>query len=259
MYLMIHSPNHFPDANDQNLGILTLGKSHFITYSQLRTELLGLGYDTNCYEYDLDYKYGNFNMRSDCLTWCNQNEVNKYCKTEAFVTSMHNLIRDKTLYHAPISTIGHCFLNDSQKKSELRSFCLKSCREDCRFTSYDKVKTIAMDENNTDTVGVFIMHNNMPDILIKSIPEITFISFVCNFGGLMGMWLGISILVIFDDVCKAIGLLISKRNVFNQMIFILHLHKTKTTNFNNNNRNVCFQDYSRESKPNESIFIKYKD
>ena len=38
----------------------------------------------------------------------------------------------------------------------------------------------------------------MPDILIRYIPEITFNSFACNFGGLLGMWLGVSILSIIS-------------------------------------------------------------
>ena len=38
----------------------------------------------------------------------------------------------------------------------------------------------------------------MPDFIIRYIPELTFISFVCNFGGLLGMWLGVSFLSIIN-------------------------------------------------------------
>ena len=42
----------------------------------------------------------------------------------------------------------------------------------------------------------------MPDMVVTHFPSITFIQFVCNFGGLLGMWLGLSVAVIFDHVIK---------------------------------------------------------
>ena len=39
----------------------------------------------------------------------------------------------------------------------------------------------------------------MPDIIIKYLPQTTFLSLVCNFGGLLGMWLGLSVLNIFES------------------------------------------------------------
>ena len=47
-------------------------------------------------------------------------------------------------------------------------------------------------------------HSSFPDILITHLPEITFNAFVCNFGGLLGLWLGLSVFTIFSefrDIC----------------------------------------------------------
>ena len=64
--IMIHSPNTLPDVSNKNYKILQGDKHYEIWYNQVHTELLGYGYDKNCYNYDLD-KYANFNMRSDCI------------------------------------------------------------------------------------------------------------------------------------------------------------------------------------------------
>ena len=260
VYFMIHSPNQLPEFTENNCELLALGKGYVITYSQLRTQLLDSNYDTNCYQYDLDYAHGNFNMRSDCLTWCIQNHVNKKCKTQAFVPSM-NLLRDETLYQTQIKTIGHCFIEQNDENAQLRSSCLATCKKDCEYRSYDvKTKMIwPLRIDNPNRLEIYIGQNNMPDILIISIPEITFISFVCNFGGLIGMWLGISILVIFDDVCKAISLLISKRNVFNQFIFSLPIFrqfKMKITKNNVKNINVHMHVNIQQNKRENPILIK---
>ena len=63
LFFAIHSPNTLPDLTEQNYKRLSTGKINNFHYSQINTKLLGEGYDTNCYRYDLDYKYANFNMR----------------------------------------------------------------------------------------------------------------------------------------------------------------------------------------------------
>ena len=256
--IAIHSPNRLPDFYDDEFETLTLGKRYLITYSQIRTELLGSDYDTNCYEYDLDYKHANFNMRSDCFAWCYQNEVNRVCNTETFVPSTC-LFRDVALVQAYNKTIETCLTNDKQKIFKIKLFCFDSCRKDCVITSYDFLaRSSLQDKKYPDRIDIFIEHNNMPDILIKSIPEITFISFVCNFGGLLGMWLGLSILVTFNEIFKAFVLLFSKRTIFNKINFnptMIHLSNPNIIS----KVNVCLHDNNQANKAEEPIFIKYKE
>src|SRR5882724_3279117 len=45
--------------------------------------------------------------------------------------------------------------------------------------------------------SVTVMLGRVADQLIEHIPEIAFISFVSNFGGLLGMWLGMSCMTAF--------------------------------------------------------------
>ena len=46
---------------------------------------------------------------------------------------------------------------------------------------------------------IYISHSEYPDTFVKHIPEMDMISFICNFGGLLNMWLGLSIFGIFND------------------------------------------------------------
>ena len=98
----------------------------------------------------------------------------------------------------------------------------------------------------------------MPDIFIRSVPEITFIQFVCSFGGLMGMWLGISILVIFDDICKIIILFISNPNVIN--LNNCNIYMMRST-IGVRNQGVFGQQNATNCTQNSQInpiFIKYQ-
>ena len=117
---------------------------------------------------------------------------------------------------------------------------------------------ISMNEKNPDKLELYIEHNNMPDLLITAIPEITFISFVCNFGGLIGMWLGISILVIFKDVCNVIHLLISKGKVFNfnTLINLRIIQIRRGVNKVGINK-INVHANIQERQANDPIFLKY--
>ena len=73
----------------------------------------------------------------------------------------------------------------------------------------------------------------MPDILIVHIPDICFISFVCNFGGLLGMWLGVSFLSIIDLIKSLfVKLIKEKGRPINIQLkqFNYHLHKQNKSN-----------------------------
>ena len=69
-FLSVHSSNSLPNNLDGNYHLIQLGQIFNIRYSRMYTNLLGHNFDTNCFEYNLDYNYSNFNMRSDCITWC---------------------------------------------------------------------------------------------------------------------------------------------------------------------------------------------
>ena len=82
--------------------------------------------------------------------------------------------------------------------SMCRERCLKSCDE--RIYSFEVVDSKQDKEYGAYKSKVTLMHDNMPDTLIVHMPESSFISLVCNLGGLLGMWLGLSVFMLLDTI-----------------------------------------------------------
>ena len=205
----IHSPNALPNMNDENFEYLSMGHSYTSTYSLLSTKLLGSGYDTNCHNYDIDYKFHNKNMRSDCFTWCYQrskNVNNNYIFQSWFLLRKEVLSHVKNFSNSPRV---FQFNNPLNKRYGMKKYCNDKCRKDCIFTYYST--NTKLDQINTKgDFDIFILHNNLPDIIITYLPQVTFLTLVCDFGGLLGMWLGISILVMIEDLTKILKIFTRK-------------------------------------------------
>ena len=81
---------------------------------------------------------------------------------------------------------------------KLSAECSEECRSDCSFKYF--TWDLHQEERYADwqePLIINIKHSRFPDIIVRYSPQITFISFVCNFGGLLCMWLGLSVLAFF--------------------------------------------------------------
>ena len=218
-YLSIHSPNTLPElTNDENFIVMNASKDYSVTYSQINTELLDSGYDTNCFKYDLDYKHAN-NMRSDCFTSCYLENIKPLCNDK--IPDSSQLLRKEFLDYNRNDTFLYNYCVHKTKHFEIQTKCSRQCKFDCKFSHYlwdIKVKSEWTGDPFVKSGMFQLKHNRMPDILIKHLPETTLISFVCSFGGLLGMWLGLNILVIFDSTI----------NVINKLIVVQQKHVNKT-------------------------------
>ena len=207
----IHSPNTLPDVSWENYNVLPMGKIHDMMFNQIHTELLGDGYDTNCFNYDLDYKYANFNMRSDCILDCFHESLRRRCNFTDFPQF------DKLLRGELLRANSKLVINDNKCGSGLktRAECFNECRPDCKYKYYlwerkERVRT----DDREKTLIITLRHSRMPDVSIRHTPQISLISFVCNFGGLLGMWLGLSILSIFDQSIPFVRKIFCKGNLY---------------------------------------------
>ena len=252
IYLSLHSPNTLPDANGGNYHFLTMGKVYTIKYSRILTRLLESNYDTNCFDYDLDYKLSNFNMRSDCITWCYQRIVKQLCNTQAHIYA-DNLFRKNVWSQFKNKTLEHCFIVDQNNIASIYSSCYNECPKDCKFEYYSlDVKEVLKDK--PDHAQIYLEHSNMPDVTINYLPEITWLSLICNFGGLLGMWLGISILVIIEDLNMIIRALMRKISIKNTINFNFFLHKVHGNNLFQKQHGTHKNIENRNKRRTTSIF-----
>ena len=96
--------------------------------------------------------------------------------------------------------------------NELRyNICSERCKPDCNTGLYFR------DINKMSDLSYFpyeayilnIQPGSIPDIIVRHSFEMTLMSFVCNFGGLLGMWLGFSVLSISKHIFESIRRLYS--------------------------------------------------
>ena len=214
LLLSVHSPNTLPELSIDDFKHVFFKKGYIITFSRLFTKLLSGGYDTDCFDYDLNYKHGNFNSRSDCIAWCYQDKLNDICKTNAIHHSSF-LLRKQIFINKQFKSLDTCILADSSFVPRAYSFCHNVCRKDCEFNYFSiNVEEVASANDKQDNIPLYFSHNNLPDIFIMYVPKIKFINLVCEFGGLLGMWVGYSLLVLMEDFNKIINVLMRKHNLF---------------------------------------------
>ena len=136
--LSMHSPNSLPSSFMQ----LPLKSYQMYNYHVSKTQihLLGDKYDTNCFNYDLDYKFQNFNMRSDCIQSCYQDRF-RYLHNDTILCPNEQLLREAYLYeHGKYST-KKCNRDELEHNTNMlknNEVCQSMCKLDCTFEYYDQ-------------------------------------------------------------------------------------------------------------------------
>ena len=234
-FFTIHSANELLDFNERNYFKIGHNINTYF-YSTINTELLGTGYDTNCYDYDQDYKYANFNMRSDCQLSCYQTRLSQKCGDSNFYLS-NSLMRKEFIDQNIDKFVSKNIDCLDNFKHEILDECSKHCRFDCKFKYYifnHNVKNTESDYYSSHPQHFTMLHNNLPDLQIKYLPKTDLISIICNFGGLLGMWLGLSVLSIFDNCLIMVKDLFSKRKNETKIQIIKQVIFTNNTNIQQN-------------------------
>ena len=210
----MHSQNTMPY---EGLTFVNFGYKYIIKYSKWSIIRLGKGYDTDCREYD-PKKY----TRNDCIYDCYQQRGKFYCQTENFVSSY--IFKKKKYFEQNNLNLSKCFIKN-EIRHEIIEFCYKQCNLECDINYYsftiDKIQEMEFYKNN------FLFEPSyMPDLTIRHIPEMPLLTFICNFGGILGMWLGVSFFDILNRLWNLIRLKIliwfsiNNMNITNNHIFI---------------------------------------
>ena len=201
--ISIHSPNHLPDYNvGQDFQQFNYLQIVTIKYSEQKIYRLGKGYDTDCYDYDSDTNFNYYRMRSDCVNDCYQDKMRELCKVDHGLFMSHALIRKEYLMNGNNRLIS-CYNKNYNRQSYLvKRDCDQMCKVECKAKYYGLEYEISniQDSLEHENGVIIIRHSAYPDIIVKYIPEMNLIGFLCNFGGLLGMWLGLSLFGILKDV-----------------------------------------------------------
>ena len=214
--ITFHSTNDLSLVESGKIRAIRSSALYMAQYSQIKIERLGQHYDTDCVQYGIGQEFITMN---DCLLMCHQDKHDQVCDDKSKMVRSTFLVREEL-----VKINSNRYLSDCEDyenlKQEITLSCSKQCKLPCTY-SYYPVSFQKLGDLDFGRTRLFVEHDEMPDILIRYIPEISFISFVCNFGGLLGMWLGLSFLnmvesfknIIFNISFKEVFSCKSKRTV----------------------------------------------
>ena len=199
-------------------------RNYELSFSKKTTVKLPRPYHTNCKYYDLDKDSTDiYSMTRDlCIAGCRNRRIlkkyncllpsNDIIKGHTF--SEGNICKPKTLLD--MISNGSVYRTDRSSKR----LCYAKCEPDCVQTAYD----VELDELYRDYMSFFFrIEKNNPDmgyvlVLAKQfaetnhfhLPKMNLTDFLCNIGGLVSLWLGLSILSIYDYSSRIISSTITK-------------------------------------------------
>ena len=223
-YLALHSPNYIPDFKiGQDFIEIKTSSWSKILFSKIIVDRSNDKYDTNCYDYINDNQ-----LSSDCVSICIlksiQDKMNWF-DSRLLMRKDYLKYIDEDIIKNDYSSRDYYYQYYFRKEllNNVKQDCLNQCKPNCHFSYYlydistDDYKALSTMKDSYVT----IQHNRLPDLFVQHVPETSFISFISNFGGLLGMWLGINVLVIFSQI-YSIGTKIldsMKNQQNNQLLF----------------------------------------
>ena len=218
MYFSLHSRNILPELmKGENFVEIDSQNVYIISFSQIHIHLLKGSPEANCRQYNLGHvtklnAMDQFNLRSDCIGLCVIHQLKNICQIDCIHKSISlmrkGLFNEDDLTFCSDSLLDKDALKCFQNELKLYFKCSEKCENDCKTRYYDwNIQSKKSWPANSTVIAV--KHSRLPDQFIRYIPETTFIAFVSNFGGLLGMWLGLSFLTIFDISYKTLLRLLS--------------------------------------------------
>ena len=190
----IHSPKIVPPRDTfYRVKQSTIHKFYFSKIEEKRL----LNYD-KCRVYNISYD--DFETRSDCLEKCFINSIDLRCHNSFIIKRPYLLFRNQLSNNRDRNKTNILECQNSIYYTYLSELCGNICQEDCHQAYYlttieNKPKPFIDPAIHSENQPLLlkIQTNSNPNILIQHFAEITFISLFCNFGGLIGMYLGISL------------------------------------------------------------------
>ena len=213
-YIALHSPNILPPYRRENtFEKLEMGRVNFLSYSEAVTQSLPPPYETNCKTYSLNNSRRQ-DMRSDCIQKCVVKHLNKKYKNNCLPTLNNDkLVRRENLFD--LAHIPFCDWSQDKRKEEMQDYiydlqnvCEKECPRNCleSFYTYELAQRKGdwYKEQHPNWFSFNIEHSRYPDQIIVHKPIMSWITLVSEFGGQLGMWLGLSVIFVCNQVLNKI-------------------------------------------------------
>ena len=231
-YFALHSPEIIPEMKiGREFTIMRTNSDYFVSFTKINVDRHKSEMESDCMDYSIN-KYQK--LRSDCIARCLLRKFrDENCLFGPFY--IPTTFRKEHVNEMEEWPLNYTINHSRDRINEMTKECYTMYKEGCKFTYniYDISLSKEARGNESPTVKttvITIQHNRLPDLFVSYIPETTFVSFIGNFGGLLGMWLGISVMEIFDDFYKLI-MTIARSYVNRNKLFIQRNNFININNF----------------------------
>jgi len=176
-----------------------------------KTTFIGLPFPfkTGCHQY----------LKNDSSDWClAQCFKNKYKNTHNCLNGYFDFI---IIYNSSDIQYKSCSEYEFNERSV--SECISICPQDCIHRNYEfeSIETFTRLSSNTTVINLFTKISD--EITYRYTPKMSYNEFFGSFGGLVSMWLGFSIITLYDFICKYCN-------------EVIEFSKNKSQNKNNRNK-----------------------
>ena len=224
--IAIHSPNVIP-GRDSFVNLLGKGSLYNIFYSKLE--------DIRLNNYDNCIDRGDIENDNDTRTYCLDKCFMDSLSSECFALFARNRQHSLRRYQLP-SSLNNCYNLTNYEDDVLQ--CYIKCKEDCYQAHYFVKVEIKQKPDGISTVNdafrIVLQSNSRPNKLIEHFAELTFLALICDFGGLIGMYLGISLQSVTCDIwemakkmcvnSKCVQIINNKYNNLNQRNLSINIY-----------------------------------
>ena len=194
-YVAIHSLNIIPSMED--FREIEPGSFNTMKFSFVKSKLINNRIIKMCHHYGVDYEYS---TRRECIIMCLLDKL-KMNLRDIWKILPDELVRLEFYQNNIIDDIGNAtslkITSDQEDYQDHVEECKDNCKPECKqfFYIYDHIVESRRNENDlfARLTNIKINHNRVPDVIVRHMPEFTLNSFIGNFGGLLGMWLGLSV------------------------------------------------------------------
>jgi hypothetical protein len=133
-----------------------------------------------------------------------------------------------------ISYKERIFCPEFQERDEIKKYCLKQCPKSCLENYYTINKSHKLSTKFlSQTLNIYLNEKNYISYIYK--PLMTFDLYITSFGGLLGLWNGLSFITIWDKIIAKFN------NSFKKLKYFSRLRTRFIQIINNYKNHNCIQ------------------